>query len=41
MKKGDRIEGYVTKYDFPNIGRVEVKDGDEIRLVKVKNAIIG
>jgi 23S rRNA (uracil-5-)-methyltransferase RumA len=41
MKKGDRIEGYVTKYDFPNIGHVEVKDGDEVKLIKVKNAIIG
>ena len=24
MKKGDRIEGEVIKYDFPNVGTVEV-----------------
>ncbi|MBP5529495.1 MAG: 23S rRNA (uracil(1939)-C(5))-methyltransferase RlmD [Lachnospiraceae bacterium] len=41
MKKGDRIEGFVTRYDFPNIGYVEINDSEETRQVKIKNAIIG
>ncbi|MBO4775623.1 MAG: 23S rRNA (uracil(1939)-C(5))-methyltransferase RlmD [Lachnospiraceae bacterium] len=41
MKKGDRIEGYVVKYDFPNIGHVEVIEEGEIFDIKVKNAILG
>ena len=41
MKKGDTITGRVVAYDFPNIGTVEVNDGEEKVLVKVKNAIIG
>ena len=41
MKKGDRFEGLVTEYDFPNIGIVNVDDNGETRKVKVKNAIIG
>ena len=41
MKKGDKIEGYVVKYDFPNIGSVEVEEDGEKKYVKVKNAILG
>ncbi|MBO4310425.1 MAG: 23S rRNA (uracil(1939)-C(5))-methyltransferase RlmD [Lachnospiraceae bacterium] len=41
MKKGDTIEGYVTKYDFPNIGHVTVEEDGEIFDIKIKNAIIG
>ena len=41
MKKGDKIEGKVVKYTFPNIGTVDVCDNEEIIHVKVKNAIIG
>ena len=41
MKKGDRIEGEVVRYDFPNIGTVDVSENDEIIHVKIKNAIIG
>ena len=41
MKKGDRIEGLVTRYDFPNIGVVEVEEEGEKKNIKIKNAIIG
>ncbi len=41
MKKGDRIEGLVVKYDFPNIGTVEVEEDGEKHYVKIKNAIAG
>ena len=41
MKKGERIEGKVVKYDFPNVGTVEVKTDAGCEYVKVKNAIIG
>ena len=41
MKKGDRIEGYVVKYDFPNIGSVEVEEDGEKQYIKIKNAILG
>jgi len=41
MKKGDRIEGFVTRYDFPNIGYVCVNDSEEIKQIKIKNAIKG
>ena len=41
MKKGDRIEGYVVRYDFPNIGVVEVDDNGEKQYVKIKNALPG
>ena len=41
MKKGDKIEGLVVKYDFPNVGTVDVSENDEIIHVKIKNAIIG
>lgn len=41
MKKGDRIEGEVVKYDFPNVGTVEVIGEETTEYVKVKNAIIG
>ena len=41
MKKGDTFEGYVTKYDFPNIGHVNVSEGEDSFDIKIKNAIIG
>ena len=41
MKKGDRIEGYVVRYDFPNIGNVEVEEEGVKNYIKIKNAIIG
>ena len=41
MKKGDTFVGYVTKYDFPNVGHVNVSEGEEIFDIKIKNAIIG
>lgn len=41
MKKGDRIEGLVTRYDFPNIGYVKVNDSEETKQIKIKNAITG
>ena len=40
MKKGDRIEGEVIKYDFPNVGTVEVIGEETTEYVKVKNAIL-
>ncbi|MBO6090375.1 MAG: 23S rRNA (uracil(1939)-C(5))-methyltransferase RlmD [Lachnospiraceae bacterium] len=41
MKKGDTFEGYVTKYDFPNVGHVNVSEGEDSFDIKIKNAIIG
>ena len=41
MKKGERIEGKVVKYDFPNIGTVEVTTEEGPVYVKVKNALPG
>lgn len=41
MKKGDRIEGEVIKYEFPNVGTVEVIGEEGSELVKIKNAILG
>ena len=38
MKKGDRIEGTVVRYDFPNVGIVQVEENGENQYVKVKNA---
>ena len=41
MKKGDSFEGYVTKYDFPNVGHVEVSDENGTYDIRIKNAILG
>ena len=42
MKKGDILQGYVTKCDFPNKGRVQVKEEDGTEsVVTVKNALPG
>ncbi len=41
MKKGDIVQGYVEKCDFPNKGRVIVKEEDGTVSVTVKNALPG
>ncbi len=41
MKKGDIVQGYVEKCDFPNKGRVIVKGEDGESVVTVKNALPG
>ncbi len=41
MKKGDVLTGYVEKCDFPNKGRVVVKDEDKEAVITVKNALPG
>ncbi len=41
MKKGDIVQGYVEKCDFPNKGRVIVKGEDGDTAVTVKNALPG
>lgn len=38
MKKGDRFEGMISRVDFPNLCRIETKEGDKIT---VKNGIPG
>ncbi len=41
MKKGDVLTGYVEKCEFPNKGRVMVKEEDVEAVVTVKNALPG
>lgn len=41
MKKGDIVQGYVEKCDFPNKGRVVVKGEEGDTVVTVKNALPG
>ena len=38
MKKGQQVEGVVTRVDFPNKGIVQTDDGD---LITVKNVLEG
>lgn len=38
MKKGQQVEGVVTRVDFPNKGIVRTDDGE---IITVKNAIEG
>lgn len=41
MKKGDVVQGYVQKTDFPNKGKVLVKEENAEAIVTVKNALPG
>ncbi len=41
MKKGDVLQGYVEKCDFPNKGRVVVQEEGQEAVVTVKNALPG
>ena len=41
MKKGDIVQGYVEKCDFPNKGRVAIKEEGADSVVTVKNALPG
>ena len=42
MKKGDILQGYVERCDFPNKGRVVIKAEDGTQdVVTVKNALPG
>ena len=39
MKKGDIVTGRVIGVDFPNKGKVEVRENDELNYITVKNTI--
>ncbi|MBQ3516523.1 MAG: 23S rRNA (uracil(1939)-C(5))-methyltransferase RlmD [Lachnospiraceae bacterium] len=41
MKKGEIVQGYVEKCDFPNKGRVVIKEEGADSVVTVKNALPG